>query len=146
MDGEADEILMWPLGGLAFVLVPHTPRANFITAVGGPMVNVLICLGCRRGHVRGRLPAADQHLSTSQLYYPELHNWQTGEDGKPYDDIAVYVDKKTGKAHLLALVCRHDDKYLGRASTAGRQKLVEVEPAGCRSIRPGSCGRPACSG
>ena len=32
VDGEAHEILLWPLGGLAFVDVPHTPRANFITA------------------------------------------------------------------------------------------------------------------
>src|ERR1700722_10679010 len=29
VDGDAKEILIWPLGGLAFVDVPHTPRANF---------------------------------------------------------------------------------------------------------------------
>lgn len=39
--GEAREILMWPLGGLAYTSPPHTARANLITAVAGPMVNVL---------------------------------------------------------------------------------------------------------
>jgi stage IV sporulation protein FB len=45
MDGEANEVLLWPLGGLARVDVPHTPRANFITAAGGPAVNLLLCVG-----------------------------------------------------------------------------------------------------
>ena len=42
--GTAEEILMWPLGGLAFVAPPNTPRAQFITTVCGPLVNVGICL------------------------------------------------------------------------------------------------------
>ncbi len=41
--GDALEILMWPLGGLAFVDVPNTPRAHFITAACGPAVNLLLC-------------------------------------------------------------------------------------------------------
>jgi Zn-dependent protease len=44
MDGEATDILMWPLGGLAYVDVPHTPRANLVTAVGGPAVNLVLCI------------------------------------------------------------------------------------------------------
>lgn len=39
--GEADEILLWPLGGLAYCLPPNTWRANLITVVGGPLVNVI---------------------------------------------------------------------------------------------------------
>jgi Zn-dependent protease len=42
--GEADEILMWPLGGLAFCRPPHTWQAHLVTAAGGPAVNVVICL------------------------------------------------------------------------------------------------------
>src|ERR1700722_11736980 len=30
--GEAQEVLLWPLGGLANVEVPHRPRAHFLTA------------------------------------------------------------------------------------------------------------------
>ena len=44
--GDAREILMWPLGGLAYVEVPHTPRANLITAIAGPLVNLFLCLLC----------------------------------------------------------------------------------------------------
>src|SRR5216683_4709359 len=44
VDGDASEILMWPLGGLAYCDVPHTPRANFICTICGPLVNVVLCL------------------------------------------------------------------------------------------------------
>jgi Zn-dependent protease len=40
--GEADEILMWPLGGLAFCRPAQEWRAHLITAAGGPAVNVII--------------------------------------------------------------------------------------------------------
>jgi Zn-dependent protease len=40
--GEANEILMWPLGGLAYCRPPNHWKAHFITAAGGPLVNVLI--------------------------------------------------------------------------------------------------------
>jgi Zn-dependent protease len=46
VEGEAKEVLIWPLGGLAFVDVPHTPRANFIATVAGPLMNVVICVSC----------------------------------------------------------------------------------------------------
>lgn len=42
--GEATEILLWPLGGLAFVDAPHNPRAHMVTVAAGPGVNVVICL------------------------------------------------------------------------------------------------------
>ena len=45
MDGEADEVLLWPLGGLAFCRsLPNTPLAHFVFAVGGPLVNILLCV------------------------------------------------------------------------------------------------------
>ena len=40
--GDADEILMWPLGGLAYCQPPNTWRANLITIIGGPLVNVVL--------------------------------------------------------------------------------------------------------
>jgi Zn-dependent protease len=42
--GDADEILIWPLGGLATVSAPNTPRAQFLVTAWGPLVNVIICL------------------------------------------------------------------------------------------------------
>ena len=44
--GDCQEILMWPLGGLAYVDVPHTPRANFISTAAGPAVNFVLCVAC----------------------------------------------------------------------------------------------------
>ncbi len=42
--GEAEEILIWPLGGLAFVSPPHEWKAHTYTVAAGPFVNVLICV------------------------------------------------------------------------------------------------------
>lgn len=42
--GEADEILLWPLGGLASVRPADTPRAHMITIVAGPAVNLFFVL------------------------------------------------------------------------------------------------------
>ena len=41
--GSANEILMWPLGGLAYCQPPDHWRAHLITVIGGPAVNVFIC-------------------------------------------------------------------------------------------------------
>lgn len=38
--GTADHVLMWPLGGLAYVAPPHRPAAYLVTALSGPLVNV----------------------------------------------------------------------------------------------------------
>jgi Zn-dependent protease len=40
--GEANDILMWPLGGLASCSPPHDWKAHLVTTVGGPLVNVLL--------------------------------------------------------------------------------------------------------
>lgn len=40
--GEADEILMWPLGGLASCLPPSNWKAHLVTVLGGPAVNVAL--------------------------------------------------------------------------------------------------------
>ncbi len=47
MEGESDEILMWPLGGLAYCRsLPYSPLAHFVFALGGPMVNIVLCIVC----------------------------------------------------------------------------------------------------
>lgn len=42
--GDAENILMWPLGGLAFAHAPMTPWAQFVTVACGPLVNVVFCI------------------------------------------------------------------------------------------------------
>jgi Zn-dependent protease len=44
--GTANDILLWPLGGLAMCDPPRRPLASFITVAGGPAVNLLICILC----------------------------------------------------------------------------------------------------
>ncbi len=41
--GGGDEILIWPLGGLATVRPANSFRSQFMTAAGGPIVNVMLC-------------------------------------------------------------------------------------------------------
>jgi Zn-dependent protease len=74
VDGDAKEVLIWPLGGLAFVEVPHTPRANFIATAAGPFVNVVICVGCAIalafvGFVPNMNPLSNPYVS-------EMYNFQ----------------------------------------------------------------------
>lgn len=42
--GEAREIVLWPLGGLAHLQTPHTPSAQLVSTAAGPLVNVAIAL------------------------------------------------------------------------------------------------------
>jgi len=42
--GDAREILLWPLGGLAFVSTPRRWWPSFFASAGGPLVNVAICI------------------------------------------------------------------------------------------------------
>lgn len=42
--GSGDEILLWPLGGLAFVQPASTLHSQILTSLGGPFVNLLFCV------------------------------------------------------------------------------------------------------
>ncbi|HEY8666174.1 MAG TPA: site-2 protease family protein [Tepidisphaeraceae bacterium] len=44
--GDADEIIMHPLGGLALATPPRRPLPTFLTVLGGPAVNFIICVIC----------------------------------------------------------------------------------------------------
>lgn len=127
VDGEADEILMWPLGGLAYCAVPHTPRANLITTAGGPAVNVVICLVAGAAIFAANYVPPMNVFSTSQLYYPELHNWDSGGDGYPYAESAVYVDPATQKRYQHWQVAEQSqDNHFARSMEPG-SKWVKVE-------------------
>ncbi|HVC93180.1 MAG TPA: site-2 protease family protein [Pirellulales bacterium] len=41
--GSADQILLWPLGGLAQVNVSHEPQHELCTALAGPALNLFLC-------------------------------------------------------------------------------------------------------
>ena len=76
--GEPTEILMWPLGGLATADVPHNWKAHTTFVVGGPAVNVLICIACTVGlMVGGFFP------NLNPLSNP-YESRMTGPDGRTY--------------------------------------------------------------
>jgi stage IV sporulation protein FB len=81
VDGDAHEILLWPLGGLAAVDVPHTPRAHFLTAAAGPLVNLLLCLvmGCVLATWSIRPPLNPLWIpiryESEHVVSPELYIW-----------------------------------------------------------------------
>src|SRR5437762_2318190 len=78
VDGDAREVLLWPLGGLAACEVPHTPRANFICAAGGPLVNLGLCVivGCILAACHF-VPSFDPRWE--QVWRPELYNFHEGK-------------------------------------------------------------------
>jgi Zn-dependent protease len=79
VDGDATEILLWPLGGLASVDIPNTPRAHLVTVLGGPVVNLLLCFAAA-----GSLLAAGLVPPMSPFFdavHPAgLYNWLAGEE------------------------------------------------------------------
>jgi Zn-dependent protease len=42
--GTANEVLLWPLGGLAYTSPPDTPWGHFVTVVCGPLVNLVLAI------------------------------------------------------------------------------------------------------
>jgi Zn-dependent protease len=44
VDGDAPEILIWPLGGLASLDLPHRWRAHLVAVAAGPLTNLLLCV------------------------------------------------------------------------------------------------------
>lgn len=57
-DGEAEDILLWPLGGLAFVRPAWHPTAHLITTAAGPFVTLVLWLALKLlAHVATPLPA-----------------------------------------------------------------------------------------
>lgn len=49
LGGEADDILLWPLGGLAPTVPPDGWKPMLLVAIGGPLVNLLIAVGTTIG-------------------------------------------------------------------------------------------------
>jgi Zn-dependent protease len=80
--GEATDILMWPLGGLASTNPPRRPLPSFLTTAAGPAVNLVICLLCgtficiREGSIRA---------------IPWLPVFQPLKTYVPTDDTVYYV-------------------------------------------------------
>jgi len=76
--GTGDEILLWPLGGLAAVHPAETFRSQFLTPAAGPLSNLLLCLFVA-------LPVLQSPYATSVFYPFELP--VAGFTNEPVQDI-----------------------------------------------------------
>ena len=76
VDGDANEVLLWPLGGLAYCDVPHTPRANLVTALGGPAVNLALCVAAAGALVFSGLTPPLNPLDGNNAYEPRMYDWR----------------------------------------------------------------------
>jgi len=76
--GDAEEILMWPLGGLAMVQVPHDPRSNMIVAAAGPAVNLGLATICGIVLLACSYVPPLNPFQVRQVIDPQLHNYRTG--------------------------------------------------------------------
>ena len=126
--GEANEILIWPLGGLAFVEVPHYPKPHFIVAAGGPAVNVLICFVCAAGLALGHFlpninPISDPYLS-------EMHNYWDGRTYTSEYGLRLYKtetgETATGSKDVI-------DKYLRESQSLRYRGTLPPEVAATES-------------
>jgi Zn-dependent protease len=113
LGGDAPEILIWPLGGLAFVDVPHTPRAWFRAALAGPAVNlVLIAAAGGALAALGFIPPWNPLASPLN---PQMHNWRNGWNyfsfANPHQVVSYsYIDPETKRTQLAKLTFdRNDD-------------------------------------
>jgi Zn-dependent protease len=82
--GDAREILIWPLGGLAFVEVPHRWRAWFVTTAAGPAVNVLICVGCAAALLGAGFAPSLLFADPYKAEMTNVHNGRTYNSGAAY--------------------------------------------------------------
>lgn len=99
--GEARDILLWPLGGLATNEIPHNPRALAITTAAGPGVNVLICLVCAGAMAAaGYLPYLNPF---DNPYTAEVYNYRESRvEASRYGSAAGWVEStKEARKELL---------------------------------------------
>lgn len=120
--GDAREILIWPLGGLAYTEVPHRAKALFITVAAGPAVNVLICAVCAIG-----ISAAGFVPSLNPTNVPLSGEFTNHRDGRTYttpDRVKLYKAGTTEEPSRDEFMKKRDDY---EKQTKARIKATDTE-------------------
>lgn len=77
--GRADDVLLWPLGGLAFCETPRRPWPEFVCVACGPLVSLALCL----------IPAA---ILRFDVNFQFLSGWYSSDNGwlSPYAWLSLF--------------------------------------------------------
>jgi Zn-dependent protease len=136
--GDAKEVLMWPLGGLAYVEVPNTPRANWIATAGGPAVNVIICAACATGlAVGGYLPNLSPVAAITGAYKAETKSWRDGRVYTSEYGLKLYVPGTRNDPHPRQPQIDKELKKEGSVVTRETGDQIAAFYGGERAIGPG---------
>jgi Zn-dependent protease len=98
--GDAHEVLLWPLGGLASLDLPHRARAHFVAVAAGPAVNLLLVLttGVLLATLADvRPPLSDVH-SPWQAWYPYRIDAEDAVEIVKWDGS---LDKLSNSGHIF---------------------------------------------
>lgn len=98
--GSANEILLWPLGGLAYVDVPHTPRHNAIVTACGPAVNLVLVAACSLLLLLGGFSPVKALNPFKTPYIAETYSL---ENGRTYSTGYRHYLYKPGTAELVGV-------------------------------------------
>ncbi len=122
VDGDAAEVLLWPLGGLAYCDVPHTPRANLITALGGPAMNLALCVAAAGALLFSGLAPPLNPLDSHSAYRPKLYDWRAPsvhqEGVSSYRLVAAAAKPEAAKTDSVG--------RLGEPAAAGRPEIATL--------------------
>lgn len=126
VDGDANEVLLWPLGGLAFVEVPQTPRATFLAAAGGPLVNLVLALSLIAG--LALFSVSPSLKPWADPYFPTVYSWSEG----------AYLGSKTGRGDLWKFTAyRQNGMFVSLDKSAdGGPPLHEGKPVDVVNVHP----------
>ena len=136
---------MWPLGGLAYVEVPHTPRANFITTAAGPAVNLFLLRRLRLACSWWSTARRSSRTGGGRFGYPRPRRspratsccttWERRrQECSPYSWAVAARPAVLGQLGPVPVQHRP-----GRLS-AGRRPDAAVRPVAARRLPPGDAG------
>lgn len=77
--GDCEEVVLWPLGGLAMCDLPHQTRAHFLTALAGPLVNLVLCV-LAAAFLVGQSVWPPLNPFTHHLVFPRIVSLTGGEE------------------------------------------------------------------